>query len=331
MARLHLTLGCGDYDRTWALQTGEVAPEGIDLNYIPLEPEEVFWRMVRYGEFDAAELSLGSYLIRRSNGLDDFIAIPVFPSRFFRHSGIYVNANAGIREPQDLIGRRVGVPEYQITAATWARGLLEHEYGVAPHQMLWFTGGMFEPGRVEKQHISVSEGVQIEPIPEGRTLSEMLATGEIDALVAPRHPSTFGDGSGAVRRLFPNFREVEQDYFRRTGIFPIMHTIALRRNVLDAHPWVAQSLYKAFEEAKRCVFDVIGGRSALGVSLPWLMAEWEETRRLMGDDFWPYGLGESNRRNIETLIQYSHEQGLIAHRPNVSKLFAASTEESFKI
>lgn len=330
MSRLSLTVGCGDYDRTFALRTGEVVPEGIDVNYLVLEPEEVFWRMVRYREFDVSELSLGSYIIRRSKGIDDLLAIPVFPSRMFRHCSVYVHAGAGIETASDLMGKRVGVPEYQITAATWVRGILEHEFNVRPRDVRWLTGGQRQPGRVEKQHISVGEGVVIDSIPEGRTLDEMIASGELDALVAPRHPTTFMDGTGRVGRLFPNFRELEQDWFRKTGAFPIMHAIAIRKEVLEAHPWVAQSLYKAFDAAKNRLFEGIGPLSALRLSVPWLMAEWEETRALMGDDFWPYGV-EPNRSTIQMLIQYSHEQGLIDHVLEVDELFPASTLEGFKI
>lgn len=330
MSRLALTVGCGDYDRTFALRSGDVVPEGIDVNYLVLEPEEVFWRMVRYREFDVSELSLGSYIIRRSKGIDDLVAIPVFPSRMFRHCSIYVHAGAGIKEASDLIGKRVGVPEYQITAATWVRGILEHEFNVRPRDVTWFTGGQRQPGRVEKQHISVGEGVVIDSIPEGRTLDEMIASGELDALVAPRHPTTFMDGTDRVRRLFPNFRELEQNWYRKTGVFPIMHAIAIRKEVLDAHPWVAQSLYKAFDQSKNRLFDGVGPLSALRLSVPWLMAEWEETRALMGDDFWPYGV-DPNRTTIQTLIQYSHEQGLIDHMLDVDDLFPPSTMEAFKI
>ncbi|HEX3244627.1 MAG TPA: ABC transporter substrate-binding protein [Chloroflexota bacterium] len=327
---LKLTLGCGDYDRTAALRTGEVRPEGIELNYLSFEPEEVFWRMVRYREFDVSELSLGSYIIRRSKGIDDLVAIPVFPSRMFRHCSIYVHAGAGISEAKDLIGKRIGVPEYQITAATWARGILEHEFGVRPRDVSWHTGGQRTPGRVEKQHINVGEGIHIQSLPEGHTLDQAIAAGEIDALIAPRHPLTFMDDSGRVKRLFPNFKELEQDWYRRTGIFPIMHTIAIRRDILQANPWAARSLMKAFEESKARVFATTPALSALKFSLPWLMDEWEQTEALMGKDFWPYGV-EANRQNIATLIQYSYEQGLIDRVLEVDELFPESVGEDYKI
>ncbi|MBI4494976.1 MAG: ABC transporter substrate-binding protein [Chloroflexi bacterium] len=330
MSRLSLTLACGDYDRTRALRFGLIQPEGIDLNYLCQVVEETFWRMARFRDFDAAEMSMSSYLVRRAKGIDDFIALPVFPSRFFRHGYYFVNAAAGIERPEQLIGRKMGVPEYQITAAVWMRGILEHDYGVAPRDLRWYAGGLYEPGRVEKQHISLPEGVHLESIPADRTLSDMLATGEIDALITARAPSTFGDGSGRVRRLFPNYREVERDYFRRSGIFPIMHTLVVKRELVEAHPWVAQNLYKAFCQAKDDFARTFEDDSALRVMLPWTLAELEETRALMGDDFWPYGL-EPNRHTLETLISYALEQGLIAQRLELESLFAPSTLEGYRI
>jgi 4,5-dihydroxyphthalate decarboxylase len=330
MAKLQLTLACGDYDRTRALRFGLVQPEGIELNYLCQPVEETFWRMARSREYDASEMSMGSYLVRRANGVEDLVAIPVFPSKYFRHGHYFVNAQAGIERPEQLKGKRMAVPEYQVTAAVWMRGILEHEYGVAPRDMEWYVGGLFEPGRVEKQHISVSEGVNIHPIPEGRTLNEMIATGEVDALMSPRAPRTFSDGSGRVRRLIPNFREVEQDYFTRTRIFPIMHTVVIKREILDAHPWVAQNLYKAFCAAKDEFVRSFEDDSALRLMLPWMVDDLEEVRRMMGDDFWSYGLGP-NRHIIETLMQYEREQGLIARELDVAGLFAHETLESYRI
>lgn len=330
MSKLSLTLACGDYDRTRALRFGLIQPDGIDLNYLCQPVEETFWRMARSREFDAAEMSMGSYLIRRAKGMDDLVAIPVFPSRYFRHSSIFVNTAAGIERPEQLVGRKMGVPEYQITAVIWIRGILEHDFGVAPRDMLWLSGGLFQAGRIEKQHISLPEGVRLAPIPAGRTLSEMIATGEIEALMTARAPSTFRDGTDRVRRLFPNFREVERDYFRRTGIFPIMHTIVIKREILTAHPWVAQNLYKAFCEAKEEFVRSFEDDSALRLMLPWMIDDLEETRDLMGEDFWPYGL-EPNRENLQTLIEYTYEQGLISRRLEVESLFAPETLESYRI
>ncbi|MBM2809838.1 MAG: 4,5-dihydroxyphthalate decarboxylase [Chloroflexi bacterium] len=328
--KLSLTLACGDYDRTRALRWGLVQPDGIDLNYLCMPVEETFWRTARFKEFDVSEMSMGSYLIRRAKGIEDLVAIPVFPSRLFRHAYYFVHDGSGISKPDDLKGKRVGVPEYQITAAVWMRGILEHDYGVTPRDMRWMSGGLFEPGRIEKQHISLPEGVVVEPIPEGRTLSEMIATGEVDALITARAPRTFRDGTNRVARLFPNFREVERDYYRRTGIFPIMHTVVIKRDVLDAHPWVAMNLYKAFCAAKDDFVRTFDDDSAMRLMLPGLVAELEETRDLMGEDFWPYGL-EPNRRVLETLVEYTLEQGLLERPLDLEGLFAAETLETYRI
>jgi 4,5-dihydroxyphthalate decarboxylase len=326
---LRLTLASGHYDRTEALRDGRVRPEGIELTYLMLSVEEIFWRMARYREFDASEFSLGGYLVRRGRGADDLIAIPVFPSRFFRHSCVFVHADAGIAEPGDLRGKRVGVPEYEMTAAVWVRGFLADDYGVRPHEMEWVQGGLEDPGRIPFEHAE-PPGVTIGFAPTGRTLAQMLAAGEIDALVTARTPSTFRQEGGSVRRLFADPWAVERDYFQRTGVFPIMHTVAIKREVLDANPWVASTLFKAFETAKALAMDDLTQTSALPVSLPFLVAHAYETRALMGDDFWPYGL-EGNRKTLETFVRYMHEQGLIPEPLPIESLFPASTQRTFRI
>ena len=310
MGKVHLTVACWEYDRTRPLQDGTVRVEGVELTYLPLHVEETFWRMLRYQDFDAAELSMSSYLMAREKGSPRLIAIPVFPSRFFRHSFIFINTDSGIEQPKDLVGKKVGVPEYQITAAVWIRGILQHEYGVAPEKMKWFTGGTEDPGREEKLKPDLPKNIDVQWIGPDRTLSSMLERGEIDALICAHIPSPFVRRSPKVRRLFPNFREVERDYYRRTKIFPIMHTVALREELYEKYPWVAQSLCKAFFEAKRVCEETMYKYSALKYMLPWSIAEMEEERELAGGDMWPYGL-EPNRKVLETLIHYSHEQGLI--------------------
>lgn len=328
--KLALTLACGDYDRTRALRWGLVEPEGIDLNYLCMPVEETFWRTARFLEFDVSEMSMGSYLIRRARGIEDLVAIPAFPSRMFRHGYYFVHRDAGITRPEELRGRRVGVPEYQITAAIWMRGILEHDFGVAPSAVSWHSGGLYEPGRIEKQHISLPEGVVLKSIPEGRTLSEMIGTGEVDALVSARAPLTFRDGTDRVRRLFPNFRNVERDYFQRTRIFPIMHTVVIKRELLNAHPWIAMNLYKAFCAAKEDFVRSFDDDSAMRLMLPGMTAELEAARDLMGEDFWPYGL-EANRHVLQTLMDYASEQGLLEQPLRLEDLFAAETLESYRI
>lgn len=330
MGKIHLTLACWDYDRTRALQDGTIQVEGVDLTYLPLLVEETFWRMLRYQEFDACELSMGSYLMARDKGSPRFVAIPVFPSRAFRHSYIYINTDSAIREPKDLVGKRVGVPEYQITMAIWVRGILQHDYGVMPGDLNWFTGGAEHPGREEKLKPDLPKNIDIRPIGPGHTLSSMLERGEIDALICAHIPSPFERRSPKVQRLFPNFRDVEKDYYRRTRIFPIMHTVAVREDFYERHPWVAQSLFKAFSQAKRICQESMYKFAALRYMLAWSIAEMEEERQLFGEDLWPYGL-EANRHVLETLVQYAHEQGLIKKRLDITTLFAPNTLEEFKI
>jgi 4,5-dihydroxyphthalate decarboxylase len=330
MAKIRLTLACWDYDRTRALQDGRVEVEGVDLTYLPLRVEETFWRMLRYAEFDVAEMSTGSFLMARDKGAPRLIGIPVFPSKTFRHSCIYINSDAGIQKPADMAGKRVGVPEYQITMATWARGILQHEYGVAPERMKWFTGGEEHPGRQDKVRHNLPPNIDIQAIPADKTLSGMLERGEIDAMISAHMPSPFVRRHPKVRRLIPNFREVEQEYFRRTKIFPIMHTIVMREEFYEKQPWIAQSLFKAFDESKRLCKEAMYEFSALKYMLAWSIDEMEKEQEVLGDDPWAYGL-EPNRHTLDTLIQYTYEQGLISQRFEVESLFAKSTLEEFKI
>lgn len=319
---LRLTIATARYDRTAPLLDGRVRPEGLDVTWLPLNVEQIFWRQLRHLEFDASEISMSSLLIRRGRGRDDLVPIPVFLSRTFRHSCIFVNADAGIRRPEDLAGKRIGVPEYQMTAAVWARGILEDEYGVRPEDSTWFQGGLEQPGRLPQEPVS-PPGVSIEMIPPGRTLSRMVADGELDALVSPRLPSTYSP-DGPVRRLFPNAWEVERDYFARTRIFPIMHTVAVKRSLVDGNPWLPQTLANAFREAKRLADADLREMTALRVGLPFLLQHVEETAALMGDDPWPYGI-DPNRATLETLTRYLLRQGLIPERPELDDVFPAST------
>ena len=330
MSKLRLSLACWNYDRTRALADGSVEPDGIDLNYLNLPVEETFFRMLRNREFEVAELSLSSYTVSMFREPRPFVAIPVFPSRFFRHSCIYVNANASIRTPKDLVGKRVGTPEYQMTAPVWIRGILSEHYGVPVDSVTYYTGGEEEPGRSEKIKLDLPPNINVRPIGESETLAAMLASGEIDALHTARMPSTFTMHGGPVQRLFPNYKEVEQDYYRKTGIFPMMHTVAIRRDVYEQNRWVAQSLFKAFVEAQRRTYEDLYVTAALKAMLPWLTSHVEETRALMGDDFWSYGF-EKNRAALATFLRYHHEQGLSKRLLEPEELFAPETMESFKI
>ncbi len=330
MSKLRLTLACWNYDRTRALLEERVQPDGIDLNYLSLPVEETFFRMLRHKEFDVAEMSLSSYVMSLFHPDRPFIAIPVFPSRFFRHSCIYVHAGSAIKEPKDLIGKRVGTPEYQMTAAVWIRGILSDEYGVPVKSVVYLTGGEEEPGRSEKLPLELPPDIRVERIGPEQTLSSMLARGDIDALYTARMPSTFRSGDGTVKRLFDDFATVERDYFRRTGIFPIMHTVVVRRDVYERDRWVAQSLYKALCAAQQETYADLSQTAALKTMLPWLAAHVEETRRDMGEDFWPYGI-ERNRGTLATFLRYSHEQALAKQVLQPEQLFAPEALESFRI
>ena len=330
MTKLRLTFSCWDYDRTRALADGRVQPDGIDLVYLMQPVEETFFRMLRYREFDCSEMSLSSYVASLNTENPPFIAIPAFPSRFFRHSCIFISTKSGIKKAEDLKGRRVGVPEYQMTAPVWIRGILSDDYGVKVTDVEHLSGGEEEPGRDEKIKLNLPKEIRIHPIGATQTLSRMLAEGEIDALVTARAPSSFHKQPDKVQRLFPSYMEQEKEYYRRTRIFPIMHTVVIRRDVYEKNPWVAQSLYKAFAAAKAKALELFNQTAAMPAMLPWFVSHVEDTRREMGDDWWPYGLGP-NRNTLDTFLRYHHEQGLSKRRFAPEELFAKETLESFKV
>jgi 4,5-dihydroxyphthalate decarboxylase len=330
MPKLRLTMACWNYDRTRALLEDRVPIDGIELTYLNLLVEETFFRMLRNHEFDVAELSLSSYTVSLFKENPQFIAIPVFPSRFFRHSCIYIHAGSKIRKPKDLIGKRVASPEYQMTAPVWIRGILSDEYNVPVTSARYFTGGEEEPGRSEKIALNLPPEIRVQPIGPTQTLSKMLETGEIDALYTARMPSSFLSGLGKVRRLFEDYQTVEREYYLKTKIFPIMHTVVIRRDVYEKHPWVAQSLFKAFVLAQREVYRDLHQTAALMFMLPWLPKHVEDTEKIMGQDFWPYGF-EPNVHTLSTFLRYHYEQGLSKRQLTPKELFAPETFESFKI
>ncbi|PIT79958.1 4,5-dihydroxyphthalate decarboxylase [Limnohabitans sp. JirII-29] len=330
MSKLNLTFACWNYDRTRALMDGTVKVDGIDLNYLNLPVEETFFRMARFREFDISEMSLSSYCVTLSKPERPFVALPIFPSRFFRHSCIYVNANSGIREPKDLIGKRIASPEYQMTAPVWIRGILSDHYNVPVDAQPYLYGGEEEVGRIEKMKLALPPNIQVSPIAPHQTLSQMLYDGELDALYTARMPSSFLKGDGKVKRLFEDYPEVERRYYRETGIFPIMHTVVMRREVYEANRWIAQSLTKAFIEAQRHTYEDLKDTAALKAMLPWLSAYVDETQREFGDDWWPYGL-EKNIKTLDTFTRYHHEQGLSPRKLDVHELFAPESLEAFKI
>jgi 4,5-dihydroxyphthalate decarboxylase len=307
-----------------------VRAEGIDLVYNNLFVEETFFRMLRNREFDIAEMSMSSYCVSLMREEPAFIAIPVFPSRFFRHSCIFVSAASGIQEPADLAGKKIGVPEYQMTAPVWIRGILQDEYGVDPASCEYWTGGEEEPGRDEKLKLELPSKFRVKPIGPRQTLATMIAEGQLDAMHTARAPSTFRAQPARVKRLFENFVEVEKAYYRKTKIFPIMHTVVIRRELYEKSRWIAQSLLKAFTQAQRKTYEYLNTSMALTTMLPWQSAHVEEARALLGEDWWPYGL-EPNRHVLETFLRYHNEQGLSKRRLKVEELFARETLASFRV
>ena len=330
MSRLALTVATWDYDRVRPLIDGRVDVEGCALNYLVLSPEELFHRAYFNREFDVAEIGFSPYLIAHSRGTAPYVALPVFLSRMFRHSAIYIRTDRGIERPADLRGKRIGVPEYQMSAVMWCRGLLQDDFGVRPDEIRWLQGGLEQPGRKDKFPLNLPPGFPLESLPDDQSLTGCLRDGSLDAVISARAPSCHGDGRTPVRRLFETFADVERDYFARTGIFPIMHALGIRRDVHDAHPWLAASLYKAFSAAKalsqRDLFEV----TALKIGLPWIVQEAQATRALMGEDFWPYGV-EANRVTLEAMTRYSFEQGLAVRQLAPDELFAPTTLEHTKI
>ncbi|HCA86739.1 MAG TPA: 4,5-dihydroxyphthalate decarboxylase [Streptomyces sp.] len=327
MSLLRLTFACGDYDRTRALEEGTIRPDGIKLTCLRLPVEETFFRMMRHREFEVAEMSLSSYVLSLQADPAPFVALPVFTSRMFRHGSLYCNADAGISGPGDLRGKLVGTPEYQLTAGVWVRGILADRHGVPVDSVRYLTGGQETPGRIEKAAVDPGGSVDISRIPADRTLSDMLAEGEIDALYTPRIPSPFVARDPRVRRVFRDVVDAEKDYYAATGIFPIMHVVVVRRDVYDRYPWVAQSLYKALLLAKQEAFASLYDSSALRFMLPWLNQDLEQAAALLGDDYWSYGL-DANAETLATFLRYHHEQGLSRRMWSPEELFAPESTES---
>ena len=318
MANLRLNFACGPYDRTQALRDGTIKPDGIDLNYIALQPAEIFWRMLQFKEFDASEMSLSNYTTVVSEGNPPFIAIPAFPSRVFRHGYFFINTAKGIRSGADLKGKRGGVPEYSMTAAVYMRGLMQHEFGIKPSDVEWMQGRADRLGRKLPPDIKLTQA------PAGVELGDLLERGEIDFLITANNPLSFRRGAKTEQRLFPNYMEMEKEYYRRTKIYPIMHTVVIRRDIYERDPWVAVSLYKALCESKERCYRLLLEAGAPKASFAWLQPMIEQEQAIIGRDWYPYGI-QQNKPSIEALLQYSHEQGLSTRRLSIEDLFAPST------
>jgi 4,5-dihydroxyphthalate decarboxylase len=327
---ISITIAAGDIDRVAAIKDGRVQVEGCDVTFITMEPEEVFFRAFRYSEFDCCELSFSSHMRVTSQNKANYVGIPAFVSRVFRHSGFYIRTDRGITKPEDLRGKLVGLPEYQMTAPVWMRGILEDEYGIKPEEIRWRSGGQEEAGRDERTPFEAPEGLDLQAIPQDKTLVEMFEAGELDALMTARAPSSFTMGKPNIDRLFPNFRGVEKEYYEKTKMFPIMHLMGLRKDLHEAYPWLAGSLYKALLQARDIAYEDLAKTAALSVALPWVDAERRDTIALMGEDFWRYGIEEC-RHEIEALARYSHSHGLSERLLTPEDLFAESTFDISKI
>jgi 4,5-dihydroxyphthalate decarboxylase len=325
MPDLKLTLACWDYDRTRPLIDGRVKPEGIDLDIEVLRPRQAFQRMLDKKEFDVSELSLASYAALKGRGQCPFVAVPVALSKIFRHSCMYVHAGAGITTPQDLKGKRVGTSQWSSTGLVFMRGMLQHDYGVYPQDMRWFMGGLntfVEPPLIP---LDLPKDIRLDFLSGAQTLEQMFAAGELDALLSLYIPKLFLEGSPTIARLFPNYKDIEQDYYRRTRILPIMYTVVLREDVYRAHPWAARSIFRAFVEARDLAVGGLYDTDALRLALLWLIDHIEEARRVFGADFWAYGLAP-NRPTFEAIGRYVHEQGLSPRVVSADDLFAPGVE-----
>ena len=330
MSELCLSVAMGDYDRTRPIADGRVPIDGVDPTVMLLSPEEMFFRAMRHQAFDVCELSLSSYAISVARGNPHYVAVPVFLSRAFRHTSIYIRTDVGIEAPEYLRGRRMGIAEYQLTANVWARGILEQDYGVRPSDIQWIRGGMDTPGRPEKVAVDLPADVSLEAAPEGVSLTRMLADGDVDGFIGPRAIRCFTEGHPQVGRLFPDARKTAEAWYRRHRIFPIMHVLALRRDLAEDHSWLPGALLKAFTRAKDLAQEALGDTSAPKASLPFVEDNLERARALMGHDFWSYGLA-GNEKTLDTFLGYHFAQGLSPRRVALEELFHPASLEAFSL
>jgi 4,5-dihydroxyphthalate decarboxylase len=329
MSKLQLSVAFGDYDRTRALLDGTVQIDGVDPVYMTLSPEEMFFRAMRSQDFDICELSFSSYMVKTAKDECPYIAVPVFLSRAFRHTSIWVRKDR-IGKPEDLKGKRVGLPEYQLTANVWARAFLQDDYGVKPSDMIFVRGGIDTPGRPEKIKLQLPPDIQIADAPEGTTISDMLDRGEIDGFIAPRPPSGAALNNPNVDWLFDDPTAVAKDYYRRTNVFPIMHVVGVKKKLAQQHPWLPGAVFKAFSQAKSVALDALADTSATKVTLPFVEEQLRAAKKTMGSDYWSYGV-TNNRPTLETFLRHHHSQGLSPKQMSVDEIFHPSTYESYSI
>ncbi|TFF23114.1 4,5-dihydroxyphthalate decarboxylase [Jiella endophytica] len=328
-ARLQLTLAMADYDHVHNLANGDVQPEGISLTPLLLPVEEIFYRFLKHQEFDVSEVSFAKFLALTSQGNAPMVGIPVFPSRVFRHSAIYLRADSPITRPEDLNGKRIGIPEWAQTAGIYVRGMLQESYGLDLSSVDWVQAGVNQAGRQEKVHLRLPPSIRYSSRPD-TSLNDMLLAGEVDAIATARPPRAFTEGDNRIRRLFEDPQAEERRYYVETGIFPIMHTISVRRSVFEQHPWIGTSLVKAFEEAKRFGIERTLDVAVSRIPLPWIAAFAGDVRQLFGEDFWPYGL-EPNRLTLEAFCRFGHAQGISDRKLDPEELFAPEVRSSVKV
>ncbi len=330
MNKLILSVAVGDYDRTRPILDGRVRIEGVEPRGILLSPEELFFRAFRHQEFDVAELSISSHCVSVAGGSAHYVGIPAFLSRAFRHTAVYVRNDRGINTPQDLLGRRIGIAEYQLSANVWVRGFLEQDFNVKPSDIVWVRGGMDTPGRPEKLPLDLPKDIRLEEAPSGDTLSGMLAAGEIDGFIGPRAPRCFSDGHPQVSRLFADSMAAASDYYRRTGIFPIMHLLGVRRALAEANPWLPAALLKAFSEARDIAVSALQDTSATKVTMPFVEEHLDVAEALLGPDYWSYGWA-GNKDTLETFCDMHYRQGLSPRRLDAMELFHPATLEAYSL
>jgi 4,5-dihydroxyphthalate decarboxylase len=327
--RIHLSMAISNYDHVGDLLNGRVRIEGVDLTAMELPIEEIFFRMLSFGEWDVSEFSMAKYVAMVGAGAASFRAIPVFPSRVFRQSAFYLAAGSSIREPQDLAGKRIGVPEWSQTAGIYARAYLQHQCGINLADVNWVQAGVNDIGRTEKVSLSLPDGVKIEQVTD-RSLNEMLLAGDIDGIISAREPDGFLAQNPRIVRLFPHYRSVEEAYYAQTGIFPIMHVVVVKNETLNTYPWIAMNLFRAFDEAKnnslRRLSSIVNSR----VAIPWSHEAYDHARETMGGNFWPYGI-DPNRRTLDAFLQFCKEQGVTQKKVAIDELFPREVSKFFKV
>ena len=329
MTKLKLSLAVSDYDHVRDLTSGKIPVEGVDLLPLDLHIEEIFHRLLTYGEFDIGEMSMGMYTSLVSQGMGDYFAIPVFPIRSFRHSIIFVRADSGIVNPQDLMGKRVGIPQWSQTAVTYVRGFLMHDYGVDLSKIHWVQAGVNQAGRIDPVKLALPAGVEIEEVKD-RSLNEMIIAGDLDAVITAREPIAFSDGDARLRRLFENYQAEEKAYFQRTGVFPIMHCVVVRKALLAEHPWLARSLYDGFDAARRAGVERAHDNTSSRFALPWTAAYMADAETVLGEDPFAYGIA-ANSVTLEAWTKYTFEQGVAHRHLPVDELFARQMNSEYRV